>query len=111
MSSTTELGKKRCHSELIGLRVSAERSILLVLNKAFEDLKYSIESDTDREEKGTQSRHECPLMEVTKDSELIALIVYMLTHECGEELCKSHGISMNGQVRGQSTLVVIDVII
>mmetsp|Transcript_22368 Transcript_22368/g.21598 ORF Transcript_22368/g.21598 Transcript_22368/m.21598 type:complete len:112 (-) Transcript_22368:163-498(-) len=111
MSSNTELGKKRCHSELIGLRVCAERSILLVLNKAFEDLKYSIESDTDREEKGTQSRHECPLMEVTKDSELIALIVYMLTHECGEELCKSHGISMNGQVRGQSTLVVIDVII
>jgi hypothetical protein len=116
--TTPSVGNKRANSvlntEVDGLRTSTERITLLELNKAFTDLKYNIQSNPKFEipdEKRIEKRHEYTLIEVMTNIDARALLLYMLTHECGENLCRIHGIESSGQIRLASTKIVIDVIL
>jgi hypothetical protein len=114
--STPAVGNKRAipadNAEVLGLRTVEERMALLEMNKGFTDLKYNIQSNRNFEipdEKRTEKSHEYTLIEVITDTAAKALLLYMLTHPSGENLCRLHGIQLNGQLRGASTMIVIDV--
>jgi|Transcript_7405 hypothetical protein len=117
-TATPPVGSKRNipapNIEVNGIRTSEERTALLLMNKGFTDLKYNIQLNRSfdiRDEKRTERRHEYPLIEVITDIDARALIMYMLTHENGENICKLHGIELNGKSRGALTRIVIDVTI
>jgi hypothetical protein len=115
-AATPAVGTKRNNpahnTEVDGLRTPGECTALLLMNKGFTDLKYNIQLNRSFEipdEKRTQRRHEYPLIEVITDTDARALVLNMLTHENGENLCRLHGIELNGRTRGVSTRIVIDV--
>jgi hypothetical protein len=117
-SMTPAVGTKRTipadNSEVLGLRIAEERMALLILNKGFTDFKYNIQFNRNFEipnEKRIEKSHEYMLMELLTDADAKALLLYMLTNASGENLCREHGIQLNGQIRGASTMIVIDLTI